>query len=922
MTIKKKNSRQQPPQQPINPGDHPVTKRTNHTKESESILPRLPATTVFPIVGVGASAGGLAAFEAFFAGMPADIDSGMAFVLVQHLDPNHKSILTELIRRYTRMQVFEVEDGMKVQPNCTYIIPPGRDMAFLNGTLQLLDPVMPRGQRMPIDFFFRSLAQNQREHAIGVVLSGSGSDGTLGIRAIKGEGGMVMAQSPESTEYDGMPRSALSTGLVDFQMLPVEMPAQLMAFASQAFFRGHRLTVLQPAEAENALKKIFVLLRAQTGHDFSGYKTATIDRRLERRMAIDQIETLDGYVKYLQQSTSEVEALFRDLLIGVTNFFRDPAAFKVLEEQIVPQLLIGKQPDNAIRVWVPGCSTGEEAYSIAILLSELQKKLDRPFRVQVFAGDIDNRAIAVARAGLYPASIAADISPERLSRFFTAEPGGSFYRIHKDIRDMLIFSEQDIIKDPPFSKLDLISCRNLMIYFNSELQKKIIPMFHYSLNPRGFLFLGSSETIGEFVNLFATVDRRVKLYQRKGDTPNLETTLPNPSRLAPTLTDISRFTPKIGATVRPHKTSLRELTERALLQHIPAAVLVDKQGDILFLHGRTGRYLEPTPGEAGINNILKMAREGLGQELTTALYKSVTRKIQILCPNIKVKTNGDFTIVNLTIQPISSGSTAAGTDLLYLVIFLEADKTAELEEKIILRPPEPGSDAEKVIATLREELQSKEEYLQTTLEQVETSNEELKSSNEELQSVNEELQSTNEELETSKEELQSVNEELATVNNELQTKVADLSQANNDMNNLLAGTGIGTVFVDHGLRILRFTPTATRMINLIPGDLNRQVGHIVSNLIGYNSLVTDIETVLQTLMPKEIEVQTTDEKWFSMRIQPYRTLDNVIEGAVITFMEITELAKIRKMLELATAGSRSALSSRAGNVTESDDSLG
>jgi two-component system, chemotaxis family, CheB/CheR fusion protein len=524
MTIKNNNTRRRPPRPPLGGHDQ-------------------PSTAHFPIVGIGASAGGLAAFEAFFAGMPADIDSNMAFVLVQHLDPNHKSLLTELIRRYTRMQVLEVEDGMAVQPNCTYIIPPGRDMALLNGSLQLLEPVSPRGQRMPIDFFFRSLAQDQRERAIGVILSGTGSDGTFGIRAIKGEGGLVMIQTPESTEYDGMPRSALNTGLVDFQLLPAQMAAQLMAYAGQAFDQIHRLKVLPPAEAENALKKIFVLLRAQTGHDFSGYKFGTIDRRLERRMAINQIETLDGYVKYLQQTATEVEALFRDLLIGVTNFFRDPTAFKVLEERIVPQLFVGKQSDIAIRIWVPGCSTGEEAYSIAILLAELQSTLDRPRKVQIFAGDIDNQAIAVARAGLYPASIAADISPERLRRFFTAEPGGSFYRIHRDIRDMLVFSEQDIIKDPPFSKLDLISCRNLMIYFNSELQKKIIPMFHYALNPRGFLFLGSSEAIGEFVDLFATVDRRVKLYQRKGDTYNLETTSPNPSRLAPTMTDIPPLPP-------------------------------------------------------------------------------------------------------------------------------------------------------------------------------------------------------------------------------------------------------------------------------------------------------------------------------------------------------------------------------------------
>ncbi|MDD5763206.1 MAG: chemotaxis protein CheB, partial [bacterium] len=474
-------------------------------------------TAGFPIVGIGASAGGLAAFEAFFSRMPADTDPGMAFVLVQHLAPDHKSILADLIRRYTSMQVFEVEDGMVVRPNCTYIIPPSRDMAFLNGALQLMEPSAPRGQRLPIDFFFRSLAQDQRERAICIVLSGTGSDGTMGVRAIKGEGGMVMAQNPASTEYDGMPRSAIGTGLVDFELPPAEMPAQLIAYVAHAFGRPPRRVAAQAPKAENAVKKIFILLRSQTGHDFSRYKPSTIHRRIERRMAVQQIETMDGYVKYLQQTPAEVEALFRDLLIGVTNFFRDPEAFQALEEHAIPKLFDGKPPGAPIRVWSPGCSTGEEAYSIAILLAERQEAMKRSFKVQVFATDIDSQAIATARAGLYPSSIAADLTPERLARFFTAESDGSAYRIHKGIRDMVVFSEQNVIKDPPFSRLDLVSCRNLLIYMGGELQKKIIPLFHYALNPCGFLFLGTSETVGEFGDLFASVERKSKLYQSKED---------------------------------------------------------------------------------------------------------------------------------------------------------------------------------------------------------------------------------------------------------------------------------------------------------------------------------------------------------------------------------------------------------------------
>ena len=535
----------------------------------------------------------------------------MAFVLVQHLAPDHKSILTELIQRYTRMQVFEVEDGMAVQPNCAYIIPPNRDMAFLNGALQLLEPGMPRGQRLPIDFFFRSLAQDQRERAICVVLSGTGSDGTQGVRAIKGEGGMVMAQSPESTEYDGMPRSAIATGLVDYELSPAEMPAQLMAYVSHAFDNPHRTLPSPSSNAEAAMKKVFILLRAQTGHDFSQFKPSTMGRRIERRMAVHQIEEIEGYVKYLQQSPDEVEALFRDLLIGVTNFFRDPEAFQALEKEVIPQLFAGKPAGAIVRVWVPGCSTGEEAYSIAVLMQERLDALKQGHKVQVFATDIDSQAIAAGRAGLYPASIAADISQERLERFFAAEAGGadgspSAYRIQKGVRDLLVFSEQDVIKDPPFSKLDLISCRNLLIYMGGELQKKLIPLFHYALNPGGFLFLGTSESVGEYGDLFATLDRKSKLYQRKEVFPGAQR--PAMARFLFPISGREEAVPRAGEKKgAPGKLPLRELTEQALLQQVaPAAALVNGHGDILYLHGRTGMYLEPAPGEAGVNNILKM----------------------------------------------------------------------------------------------------------------------------------------------------------------------------------------------------------------------------------------------------------------------------------------------------------------------------
>jgi two-component system CheB/CheR fusion protein len=851
----------------------------------------------FPIVGIGASAGGLAAFEAFFSGMPADIDPGMAFVLVQHLAPDHKSILSELVKRYTRMEVFQVADGIAVKPNCAYIIPPNRDMALLNGTLQLLEPSAPRGHRLPIDFFFRSLAQDQRERAIGIVLSGTGSDGTQGVRAIKGEGGMAMAQNPKSTEYDGMPSSAIATGLVDYVLPAAEMPAQLIAYVAHAFGKAS-LPASSPApKSEDALKKIFLLLRAQTSHDFSQYKRSTIVRRVERRMAVHQIERLDEYVRYLQRTPADVEALFRDLLIGVTSFFRDPEAFGALEEQVIPNLFANRPTGASIRVWVPGCSTGEEAYSLAILLQERMEELKQTFKLQVFATDIDRRAIECARAGIYPVSIADNISPERLARFFSPEPDGSAYRILKSIRDRVIFSEQDVIKDPPFSKLDLISCRNLLIYMGGELQKKIIPMFHYALNPGGMLFLGTSETVGELVDLFTTVDRKSKLYRHRDDVTGARRTgfLP----LLPADGPVARPS---GRAPGESKLPVRELTERALLQHCaPPGALVNERGDIFYLHGRTGRYLEPAPGEAGMN-ILKMAREGLRPDLTTALHKAVALKDPVRHPGLRVRTNGDFTTVNLTVLPVPAGPDSEAATKLFLIIFEDApaadlkrpEKAATLDTDEKDRASDIDVDAR--IATLKQELRAKEEYLQTTNEELATSNEELKSSNEEMQSVNQELQSTNEELETSKEELQSVNEELATVNTELQNKVADLSRSNNDMNNLLAGTGIGTIFVDHQLRIQRFTPAVIQVINLILTDVGRPVGHIVSNLVGYDRLVADVREVLGTLVPKELEVQTQTGAWYLLRIRPYRTLENVIEGAVITLTEISELKNARAAL--------------------------
>ncbi len=868
-----------------------------------------PQQARFPIVGIGASAGGLAAFEAFFCGMPAGADPGMAFVLVQHMAPDHKSMLTELVRRYTRMQTFEVTDGMKVQPDCVYIIPPNHNMALLGGVLHLLDATEPRAMRLPIDFFFRSLADDRHEKAIGIVLSGTGRDGTAGLRAIKAAGGLALVQTPGSTEFDGMPSSALATGLVDFELTPGQMPAQLIALYGGG---GELDADAAAAQFDPGFGKVFLLLRAQTGHDFSQYKPSTIHRRVDRRMEAHQIVTLADYVRFLQRSPAEVEALFFDMLIGVTQFFRDPAAFEALEQQVIGPLFKSKAQGGAIRVWVPACSSGEEAYSIAILLAERAEALKSSCTLQVFATDMDPRAIAIARAGVYPDRIAADIRPDRLARYFATQPGGG-YRVHKHIRDLLVFSEQDLIKDPPFSRLDLISCRNVLIYLGVDLQRKLVPLFHYALSPDGWLFLGTSEGVGDGEALFSVTDRTAKLYQRSDDLPRLR-----PGRRGPTLPPVwplegrlETSQPLRAATARQPgaaaRLPLRELTEQALLQGVVATgALVDRHGDVLYLHGRTGQFLEPAQGEAGISNILAMARDGLRPGLDRALKQAAASGESVQVPGLRVISNGQPTAVKLTVRPMLSSPAAPLAAPLYLVV-LEQTTAAPARDPAEPKPADaasPGApltlpEAEARIAALTGDLRVRDEHLRISLEELAQSNLDLKAFNEEMQSVNEELQSTNEELETSKEELQSTNEELATVNAELQGKVGDLARSNNDMNNLLAGTGIGTVFVDKRLRVLGFTPSAAAIVNLLPSDVGRPLAHFKSNLVGYDRLDADLREVLDALANRSIEVRTSDGLIYTMRLQPYRTLDNVVEGAAVTFVDITDMKRNEAGLQRA-----------------------
>ncbi|MBU2493056.1 MAG: PAS domain-containing protein [Bacteroidetes bacterium] len=844
------------------PKKNTVRKKTTSTETSKP-------DNSFYVVGIGASAGGLEAIERFFTNMPEN--SGMAFVIVSHLDPNHISIMPELIQKSTKMKLFQAEDGMKVEPNQVYVAPANRDLAILHGIIQLIEPIEAHGFRLPIDFFFKSLSSDMGEKAICIILSGMASDGTAGLKAIKSELGMVMVHDPKSAKFDGMPTSAIKTGLADYILPPEEMPAQLVKYAYQKVKGVLFDNAITEGKIPDSFQKIFILLRNHTGHDFSLYKQNTIYRRVERRMNVSQLDNLPNYIRLLQENPDEIENLFKELLIGVTNFFRDPESFEKLKKVLTE--LVKNKPDNGqIRIWVPGCSTGEEAYSIAIILRECIEETKKYFNVQIFATDIDSNSIEKARIGTF-SGIESDVSKERLKRYFISE--GNQFHIRKEIREMLVFAPQSIIKDPPFTKLDLISCRNLLIYLNAELQKKIIPLFHYSLLPNGKLFLGSSETISGFVDLFSMVDKKWKIYQRRDSIYSAQPFIEFP---------ISKIKEKSQETImiKHEVKNITQLAEKIILQNYsPNCVLINEKGDILYIHGKTGKYLELTGGEAKMN-IFEMAREGLQQELTALTRKVLSSKKSLTTDGIKIRSNGSTHYINLTVTPVKEPSVMSGS---LLIIFEDVitQKKAPVSKKI-----NNDKKSEKLIKELERELKSTKENLRSTIEELETSNEELKSTNEELQSTNEEMQSSNEEMETSKEELQSLNEELITVNTELQNKNDELSTINNDMKNLLDSIDIPTIFLDNNLHIKRFTHHATKVVNLISSDIGRPINHIATNL-KYEKLYEDAKEVLRTLAFKEIELQTKDGIWYQMRILPYRTISNLIDGVVITFTNIDKL---------------------------------
>ncbi len=835
----------------------------------------------FPIVAIGASAGGLEALELFFQNM--SITSGMAFVVIQHLDPNHIGIMPELLQRFTNMKVMEVTDKLAVLPNSVYVIPPNKSMSILNNTLYLFDPIESRGLRLPIDYFFRSLAQDRLDKSIGIVLSGMGSDGSIGLKAIKEKNGLVMVQEPTSAKFDSMPRSAIEAVIVD-----IIAPAELLSAKLIDYFKFIPNEIFRPeVEVKNKsnLDKIIILLREQTGHDFSMYKKNTLFRRIERRKGVHQIDKLENYVRFLQENRKEVEILFKELLIGVTSFFRDALVWEKLKEEVLPNLM-NEQPDGSVmRAWVPGCSTGEEAYSLAIVFKETLEKLNKHknLTLQIFASDLDNDAIDVARKGIFSKNIYADISPERINRFFIEESG--CYRVSNAIREMVVFAPQNVIKDPPFTKLDILSCRNMLIYIEPELQKQIIALFHYSLNPGGIMILGTAESLGNMHNGFEELDCRLKIFKRNSISMSSEL-IDFPSSF-----HRHKIVSKENTSATKSVENIQILADQILLQHFaPASVLINSKGDILYITGRIGNYLELVAGKANLN-IHVMAREGLRQELPGALRKAMQSFEPVQLNNIKLATNKGAVLLNITIRRIESPDAVKG---LIMLVFNETPfVTIDDNNKIAGKRKTSGRSKEIEI-----ELQRSNEELQSTREEMQTSQEELKSTNEELQSTNEELQSTNEELTTSKEEMQSLNEELQTVNMELQTRVTDFMQASNDMKNLLNSTEIATLFLDKELNIRRFTDSTTNIFKLRNADVGRPFTDLVSDL-QYPDMDKHARQVIRTLTTIETPVITKDQRWFNVRIMPYRTLDDRIDGLVITFMDVTYEKNIEAQLKIA-----------------------
>jgi two-component system CheB/CheR fusion protein len=829
----------------------------------------------YPVVGIGSSAGGLEALKKFLTATPPD--TGMAFVLIQHLDPTHESLMVDLLARYTAMKVVQIENDMPVEPDRIHIIPPGTSLTIKNGVLLLGKPIERRGMRMPVDNFFMSLAEDQQENSVCVILSGTGSDGTLGLKEIKARGGLAMVQDPDTAQYDGMPRSAIMTGLVDY-VLPVEkIPETLIGYVRHSL-KLDRLAEPLLTEAEEQLHRILTLLHVRTGHDFRYYKKNTLVRRLQRRMTVKHITTLGDYLEHSQKYPEELEALDKDLLISVTMFFREPEVWEALQETVIPKLVDRCTENQPVRIWVPGCATGEEAYSLAIVLLEEAERRKRECPVQIYATDIDKDALEVGRRGAYPENIAEQVSHERLTRYFTRD-ANNLYQVNKRLREMVVFAPQNLISDPPFSKLDLVSCRNVLIYIQLELQKKIITLFHFALRDGGYLILGNSESVGTRTDLFDPLSKRWRIFRQVSTVGRIPLDLPLSLELGKRPGDLA-FKPAVPLGVR-----YADIAKGQLIQKFtPPSVLVNNRYETLFFSGVTRDFLS-IPEGSPTDNVIDMADPGLRPKLRTALHKAGNENREVVLGGVKLAHGDGSRTIRLTVLPVIEGKEEAG---LFLISF---EYEPQREPGPAPRPEDLSE--ESVIRSLEEELKRSREELQATIEQMETSNEELKASNEEVMSMNEELQSSNEELETSREELQSLNEELSTLNSQLQDKVNELEVTTDDLNNLLTSTSIATIFMSEDFRIKRYTPAATGLLNLIPGDIGRPLVDITRKFTD-DALFDDAKAVLHNLIPLNKEVKSDDGKWFQRRILPYRTQDNRIEGVVVTFADVSEIKQAQE----------------------------
>ena len=833
------------------------------------------------VVGLGASAGGLEAFKTFFANTPAN--TGMTFIVVQHLAAQHKSLLVELLRAHTRMRIEEAADGTAIAPDCVFVIQPDATLTVKDGALRVAKPAPPRQQRWPVNALFFSLAEELGELAAGVILAGAGTDGTLGLKAIKEHGGFTLAQAlADATPLQGMPHSAAATGLVDLVVPVEEMPAKLIQH--QMHLRDVEALKGEDGTRDDVLGQLpqfSKLLRSRLGHDFTQYKEKTLVRRIQRRMQLLQVKTAPEYLKLLRRDGGEQRLLFHELLINVTQFFRDPTAYEVLEKSVIPQVIAQTSAEEGIRVWVPGCATGEEAFSLAILIKEAMVRQDTLRKVQIFATDLDDHAVASARIGRYPRSIAGDMSPERCERWFVKD--GEDYCPQKAIREMCIFSVHDFTKDPPFSRLDLISCRNLFIYLNSDAQDRLAQVLHYALRPRGFLFMGSSEGIARHSKLFEVIDKKHRIFRRQAGEGAV------PAKIVVPLAAGKRM--PVAAVGHVHVLPDADRLERSiLLQIAPSAVLINEHDEVIRYFGQTGRYLGPSPGVATLN-LFQLLRMELRAPARSAAERARTERQPIVQAPILLGTNGGHQPISLTATPVWRGAADAPGNALVIVFRELGAPTAE-------KSGDDGSSKLPAPSPLEEELNALRSQLTTTVSELEVANEELKSSNEEYQSVNEELQSTNEELETAKEELQSTNEELQTVNSELSNKNDDLARANSDLRNFLDSTEIPTLFLDSQLRIKTFTPATTELLYLRDTDRGRPITELVS-VLDYEHLEADVKRVLRTLSNVEREVNFREgrEGTFILHIRPYRSIENVIDGVVVTFVDITQ----RKRAEASTA---------------------